>query len=35
MGQANGPVYLMPGQSMSLGIDGLGRQTQKTVAFPA
>jgi 2-keto-4-pentenoate hydratase/2-oxohepta-3-ene-1,7-dioic acid hydratase in catechol pathway len=26
------PVYLKPGQTMRLGIDGLGEQTQKTVA---
>ncbi|MFG6458679.1 ureidoglycolate lyase [Roseateles sp. BYS96W] len=26
------PVYLKPGQTMTLGIDGLGVQTQKTVA---
>jgi 2-keto-4-pentenoate hydratase/2-oxohepta-3-ene-1,7-dioic acid hydratase in catechol pathway len=26
------PIYLKPGQQMKLGIDGLGEQTQKTVA---
>lgn len=26
------PIYLKPGQTMRLGIDGLGEQTQKTVA---
>lgn len=28
------PVYLKPGQEMRLGIEGLGEQRQKTVAFP-
>jgi len=26
------PVYLKPGQTIRLGIEGLGEQTQKTVA---
>jgi 2-keto-4-pentenoate hydratase/2-oxohepta-3-ene-1,7-dioic acid hydratase in catechol pathway len=26
------PVYLRPGQTMRLGIDGLGEQSQRTVA---
>ncbi|QEM82052.1 fumarylacetoacetate hydrolase family protein [Halomonas binhaiensis] len=34
MGQ-NPPVYLRPGQTMHLGIDGLGEQTQKVVAGDA
>jgi 2,4-diketo-3-deoxy-L-fuconate hydrolase len=28
------PVYLRPGQTIRLGIDGLGQQTQRTVAAP-
>lgn len=31
MGQKPNPVYLRSGQSMALGIDGLGQQTQRTV----
>ncbi len=31
MGVKPNPVYLKPGQTMKLGIDGLGEQTQKTV----
>ncbi|MBA2079047.1 MAG: 2-hydroxyhepta-2,4-diene-1,7-dioate isomerase [Rhodanobacter sp. 68-29] len=29
------PLYLRPGDTMELGIDGLGRQRQRTVAFDA
>jgi len=32
MGVKPDPVYLKPGQTVRLGIDGLGEQTQKTVA---
>lgn len=32
LGQKPAPVYLRPGQTMRLGIDGLGEQTQRTVA---
>ena len=32
MGIKPGPVYLKPGQTVRLGIEGLGEQTQKTVA---
>ena len=32
LGQKPEPVYLRPGQMMRLGIDGLGEQTQRTVA---
>lgn len=32
MGQRPDPVYLRPGQTMRLGIDGLGEQTQRTLA---
>lgn len=32
MGMKPAPVYLRPGQSMRLGIEGLGTQNQKTVA---
>lgn len=32
MGMKPAPVYLRPGQAMRLGIDGLGVQSQKTVA---
>lgn len=32
LGQKPDPIYLRPGQTMHLGIDGLGEQTQKTVA---
>lgn len=32
LGQKPEPVYLRPGQTMRLGIDGLGEQTQRTVA---
>ena len=28
------PVYLRPGQTMHLGIEGLGEQRQRTVAWP-
>jgi 2,4-diketo-3-deoxy-L-fuconate hydrolase len=27
------PVFLSPGQTIELGIDGLGRQRQRTVAY--
>lgn len=33
LGQKPEPVYLRPGQTMRLGIDGLGTQTQRTVAW--
>jgi ureidoglycolate lyase/2,4-diketo-3-deoxy-L-fuconate hydrolase len=32
MGCKPAPVYLRPGQTMRLGIDGLGEQQQRTVA---
>lgn len=32
MGQKPAPVYLRPGQTMRLGIDGLGQQSQRVVA---
>ena len=32
MGQKPNPVFLRSGQSMALGIDGLGQQTQRTVS---
>ncbi len=32
MGQKPDPIYLKPGQTMRLGIEGLGEQTQRTVA---
>lgn len=32
LGQKPAPVYLRPGQTMRLGIDGLGEQTQRTMA---
>lgn len=32
MGQKPEPIYLRPGQTMRLGIDGLGEQTQRTKA---
>ncbi|HJL87023.1 MAG TPA: 2-hydroxyhepta-2,4-diene-1,7-dioate isomerase, partial [SAR324 cluster bacterium] len=32
MGQKPEPVYLRPGQIIRLGVEGLGIQTQKTVA---
>jgi 2-keto-4-pentenoate hydratase/2-oxohepta-3-ene-1,7-dioic acid hydratase in catechol pathway len=35
MGQKPDPVYLRPGQVMTLGIDGLGEQRQTTVACTA
>ena len=28
------PVFLKPGQTMRLGVEGLGEQTQKVIAFP-
>ncbi len=31
MGQRPDPIYLRPGQTMRLGIDGLGEQTQRTL----
>ena len=34
LGQKPEPVYLRPGQVVRLGIDGLGTQTQRTVADP-
>jgi ureidoglycolate lyase len=34
MGQTP-PVYLKPGQTIRLGIEGLGEQTQTTVAWDA
>jgi hypothetical protein len=33
MGIKPEPVWLKPGQTMRLGIAGLGEQTQKTVAY--
>lgn len=33
LGQKPEPVYLRPGQTMRLGIDGLGTQTQRTVTW--
>jgi len=35
MGQKPEPVYLKEGQTMKLGIEGLGAQTQKTIAWNA
>jgi ureidoglycolate lyase len=35
MGQKPNPIWLKPGQTMHLGIEGLGEQTQKTVAYGA
>jgi 2-keto-4-pentenoate hydratase/2-oxohepta-3-ene-1,7-dioic acid hydratase in catechol pathway len=35
MGQKPAPVYLRPGQVMTLGIDGLGEQRQTTRAWGA
>ncbi|TCT41779.1 fumarylacetoacetate hydrolase family protein [Martelella mediterranea] len=35
MGQKPEPVYLKEGQTMKLGIEGLGEQTQKTIAWNA
>jgi len=32
MGQKPDPVYLRPGQNIRLGVEGLGIQTQKTIA---
>jgi 2-keto-4-pentenoate hydratase/2-oxohepta-3-ene-1,7-dioic acid hydratase in catechol pathway len=32
LGQKPEPVYLRPGQTMRLGIDGLGEQKQRVVA---
>ena len=32
MGQKPEPIYLRPGQNIRLGVEGLGIQTQKTVA---
>jgi 2-keto-4-pentenoate hydratase/2-oxohepta-3-ene-1,7-dioic acid hydratase in catechol pathway len=32
MGQKPDPVYLRPGQTIRLGVEGLGIQTQKTIA---
>ena len=32
MGQKPDPIYLKAGDTMTLGIEGLGTQTQKTVA---
>lgn len=34
LGQKPEPIYLKPGQTMTLGIDGLGEQRQRTVAAP-
>jgi 2-keto-4-pentenoate hydratase/2-oxohepta-3-ene-1,7-dioic acid hydratase in catechol pathway len=33
MGKKPSPIFLKPGQTMELGIAGLGKQTQKTIAF--
>ena len=33
MGIKPDPVYLKPGQTMRLGVEGLGEQTQRTVAW--
>ena len=32
MGQKPDPVFLRPGQTIRLGVEGLGIQTQKTIA---
>ncbi|CAA9577872.1 MAG: 5-oxopent-3-ene-1,2,5-tricarboxylate decarboxylase [uncultured Truepera sp.] len=32
LGQKPAPVYLRPGQTMRLGVEGMGEQTQRTVA---
>ena len=34
LGMKPEPVFLKPGQTMRLGIQGLGEQTQKVIAFP-
>jgi ureidoglycolate lyase len=33
LGKKPTPIFLKPGQTMKLGIAGLGEQTQKTVAY--
>ena len=33
MGQKPEPIYLKTGQQIRLGVEGLGEQEQKTVAF--
>jgi len=35
MGQKPDPIWLKPGQTMRLGVEGLGEQSQKTVAYSA
>jgi ureidoglycolate lyase len=35
LGKKPSPVFLKPGQVMHLGVQGLGTQTQKTVAYAA
>ena len=35
MGQKPTPIWLKPGQTMKLGIEGLGEQQQKTKAYAA
>jgi ureidoglycolate lyase len=35
MGQKPTPIWLKPGQTMRLGVEGLGEQQQKTVAYSA
>ena len=35
MGVKPEPVWLKPGQTMRLGIEGMGEQQQKTVAYGA
>ena len=35
MGQKPNPIWLKPGQTMRLGVEGLGEQSQKTVAYSA
>jgi ureidoglycolate lyase len=35
MGQKPAPIYLRPGQVMTLGIEGLGEQRQTTRAWEA
>jgi ureidoglycolate lyase len=35
MGIKPNPIWLKPGQTMHLGIEGLGEQTQRTVAYSA
>jgi ureidoglycolate lyase len=33
MGIKPNPIWLKPGQTMRLGVEGLGEQTQRTLAY--